>query len=376
MVVRGTQAARDAVAARLKELTAVLLQEVRVDVYSVTPGPETPAGALKAAEVDGVLGAKGSVALGSTTLVIGQPGHLRSGRSTSFVSDYDVEVAEGAAIAKPVIRVVQEGLDLRTSVGQALDGRLIVRFALTRAGLSEPLATRAIGSTKIGDVQLPRVRSSIAAGAALVEDGGGFLARHEGGFGAATLVRVRRVGGTAPQATAAASRVVFADDTLGSPIVAQIPRVHDDQRSEDEKNYLALVDPRTGPLVRDPSEEGQEPGTPRAHDLALTFLGEDLQRQVMVAGSRILLRGDPASASRVREVLAEPGEGVRGELHRRVPDRDRRAPVGALEPGRSRAEAEDRRGRARDGRGPVPDSRRSRSGRPSSTRRSRSRRKS
>ena len=324
MVVRGTQAARDAVAARIKELTALLLQEVRVDVYSVTPGPETPAGALKAAEVDGVLGGEGvGRARERTTLVLGQPGHLRSGRSTSFVSDYDVEVAEGAAIGKPVIRVVQEGLDLRTSVGQALDGRLIVRFALTRAG--------ALGAARDPRDRIDEDRGRPAPESPVFDGGGGGPGRGRRRVPRASRGRRRR---RDPRPRAPRGRDRAPGDRGGEPRALRgRPARQPDRRADPAGSRRPAVGEREGlPRARRSADRPVGPGSVRGHagaagDAARARSRSHVPRRgVAKAGHGRGIadpspRGSGFGLARPRSPR-QPGEGVRGELHRRVPHRE------------------------------------------------------
>ena len=166
--VKGPPEAHAKVSAMMDHLSRTLLQSITVEVYSLPAAPDGPSGVLSAADAERLLAGKGApVELARTVVLLGQPGRLRAGKSTSFVSDYDVEVAQSSAISDPVIRVLQEGLDFQASVGQASDGRMVVKFGCTRCALAEALTARNVASTRLGDIQLPKVRSTVIAGSGI-----------------------------------------------------------------------------------------------------------------------------------------------------------------------------------------------------------------
>ena len=312
VIVKGPGAVRMLVEARIQSLTAALLQEVRLEAYSLTPGPATPSGVLAAADVDRVLAEKGAV-------VLEHDGRPRPARLPPDGKGHELRERlrrRGGGRRRdsqdPVVRVLQEGLEPRAWVGQAAGRRLILRFASTRAGLAETLAARSIGSTRVGPGPAPEGALDRPRRVGRCRGRGGLLARHDGGL------RRRDPRPRAPrerpraQTTAAASRVLFADDLLGSPIVATIPRVHDDQRSESEKTTtLALVDPRTGPL-RPARPRRRRNRERRARTIWLSrSSARSFKRRCMVAESRIHFRRNPATASRVREILGTLAKGSR-----------------------------------------------------------------
>jgi hypothetical protein len=303
VVLKGTPAAQQTVGALMNHLSRVLLQELTVEVYSLQAAPDAATGVLSAAEVERVLGVKGApVELARTTALLGQPCHVRAGKGISFVSDYDVEVAQSAAIGDPVIRVLQEGLDFQATVGQSADGRLLVRFGSTRCALAEALTPRTVASTRLGDIQLPKVRSSIVVGSGFLEDGGALVARHDGGLGTGIMVRVRRSSNATTERAGSGHHVLFVDDLLGSPQRVAIPSVRDDQR-----NPNAERDPPAEPLVEEP--EGVVTRE-LLEDYVRNALGEDGQTSVDLVGTRIHLRGSDDKAARVREAVAALAKGL------------------------------------------------------------------
>jgi hypothetical protein len=284
----------------MNQLSRTLLQEVIDEVYAL-PAQELATGILTAAETERLLGAKTApVELARTTGLLGQPCHLRAGKGISFVSDYDVEVAQGAAIGDPVIRVLHEGLEFQATVGQAADGRMLVRFGSTRCALAEPLTPRTVAGTRLGDIQLPKVRSAVVVGSGFVEDGGSLVARHDGGLGSGMIVRVHR-SGKPPAGTN--HHVIFVEDLLGQPLRVPIPAVRDDQKRDENPANEPLVPDGEGAVTQD-----------LLGDFVRAALGEDGTSGVDVFGARIHLRGSEEKAARVREAVA----GLAKSLSRNV----------------------------------------------------------
>jgi hypothetical protein len=296
--LKGTPAAHTAVAALMDQLSRVLLQELAIEVYALPAAADTATGVLAAADVDRLLGSAGApVALARATAVLGQPCRLRAGKGISFVSDYDVEVAQSAAIGDPVIRVLQEGLDFQATVGQAADGRLLVRFGSTRCALAEAMTPRALASSRLGEIQLPKVRSSIVVGSGFVEDGGALAARHDGGLGSGLLVRVRRSAPPPAPVPGSGHHVIFVEDLLGSALRVEIPSVRDDQRNPNAGEQTAPE-----PLI----EDGESGAVTREllEDFVRAAIGEEGQSAVNLVGSRIHLRAPDDKAARAREAVA------------------------------------------------------------------------
>jgi hypothetical protein len=304
ITVTGPPSVQAAVAAGLSGLTRDLLQETTVEVWAL-PAGEGPGGILGAADAGRIVSAPGGPALlGQMTLVLGQHGRLRAGRETSFVADYDVEVAQDSAIAAPLIRELREGLDLQAVVGQAADGRLILRFGCTRSALAEPLATRTVGSEKVGDVQLPKVRSSIVVASGLVEDGGAVVARHDGGLGSGVLVRVQRKDRGPATAPAGEQQIVFADDLLSHRLRVPVPRTRS-PRPEDGEPPADMEIPHTLEPLPDPPEPISKD---TFVDLIRAGAREESGMHFELVGSRVYVRAPEEKIARVREIVTALGK--------------------------------------------------------------------
>jgi hypothetical protein len=263
---------------------------------------------LAPADADRVLAASpGPVELARTVAIVGQPRRVHAGTSTSFVSDYDVEVAQSAAISDPIVRVLRQGLDFSASVGHAADGRLLIRFGCLRSALAEPVTARTVASTRLGDIQLPKVASTLFAASGLIEDGGALVARHEGGLGAGTMVRIKRARAAAGPSPAVAHQVVFAEDLLGQPMRVPIPSVRDDQRKPGE----TPAEPHE-PLIE--SSEGGALSTDMVAGLVARLLGEDGDTRFDIVGTRIHVQGTEEKAAAVRNALAGLAKGVSRNL--------------------------------------------------------------
>lgn len=300
--VKGPPAAQDKVAALVSHLSRMLLQEATVEVYVLSGGPETQTGVLTAADAERLVAAKSPpVALARTSILLGQPARVRAEKAIRFVSDYSVEVADSAAIADPVIRVIEEGLDFRTTVGQAADGRLLVRFGCSRAALAEALATRAVGSPKLGDIQLPKVRSTMVTGSGLIEDGGALVVRHDGGLGSAMLVRVRRAS-PPPVASGVEHQVIFADDLLARRVHIPVPGIRVPSRAVEDDQAMAREAAEYG------AEFGAEEGAmtrEQLDDFLKAALGEGVGAAYQTVGTRLHARGNDEKIGRIRETIAD-----------------------------------------------------------------------
>lgn len=161
----------------LDHLRALTASGVRVEVYlvprkdlveGVAPGvlsPQVARQVLEAVPEPGV--AAGSLRLGAEEA-------LEAVELQRFLAEYDVEVAQEAQIADPIIYTVQTGLELGVGVEAAPEGRYLLRLSGT---VSHVVEVREVdpGSTWLGRLQLPEVASQSVAASALLEPGGALL---------------------------------------------------------------------------------------------------------------------------------------------------------------------------------------------------------
>jgi hypothetical protein len=113
---------------------------------------------------------------------LGQMARLDASRTRQYVVDYDVEVAEKARIADPVVAALLEGTQFGVQVQECPDGRFFMRVQgriCTRVGKDRIVQSPANG---IGAIELPKTMSAIVALNAIVTPGSGFLVgSHESG---------------------------------------------------------------------------------------------------------------------------------------------------------------------------------------------------
>ena len=123
-----------------------------------------------------------------TTAPMGRRTIVGAERTTTFLAEYDVEVAQAVMIADPVVSVIRSGLDVGLRLDRASDGRRVVLRAWGRdARLRTPIRKRAQEGFAGAEIELPEADAALFAGSALVEPGGGILIR----CGAADAVLVR-----------------------------------------------------------------------------------------------------------------------------------------------------------------------------------------
>ena len=178
VVVKNKPAVLDEVGKFLDWLQTALMRPVTVELYRVPAGKVTQSGALSAAEVKRLIALPGVKTQARLELPSGRTRRVRAGTTVSFLGDYDVEVAQSAQVADPLIMVLHDGLDLRIRTQVTPDGRVCVRV-MGRDSSLEKLQLRDADSTWVGRIQFPVVDSQVVMGTGVVEAGGGML------FGAA-----------------------------------------------------------------------------------------------------------------------------------------------------------------------------------------------
>ncbi|HEX5051161.1 MAG TPA: hypothetical protein VFZ65_05280 [Planctomycetota bacterium] len=90
-------------------------------------------------------------------------GHVAVVNQTAYVRDFDVEVAQAAFIANPIIDVVQDGITIEASVAPLADSKLGLSIEVRVADLIKPIPTFTTslgGSTVPVTIQLPNVQST------------------------------------------------------------------------------------------------------------------------------------------------------------------------------------------------------------------------
>lgn len=157
----------------------VRVYELPVAAVDTLPGQVI----LSARETSALLNAGKPTAASSVRIPDGGTQRIRSGRSHSFVADYDVEVASDAEIADPVVATLRAGLDVNVLMRILPTGQYYLRVG---GRLARVLSWRDHDpmSTWVGKLQMPRIATTAVAGTGLVEPGGSIalgLAGEHGG---------------------------------------------------------------------------------------------------------------------------------------------------------------------------------------------------
>jgi len=157
----------------------VRVYELPVAAVDALPGKVI----LSARETAALLNTGKPLAASSVRIHDGGTQRIRSGRSHSFVADYDVEVASDAEIADPVVAILRTGLDVNVLMRILPTGQYYLRVG---GRLSRVLSWRDHDpmSTWVGKLQMPRIATTSVAGTGLVEPGGSIalgLAGEHGG---------------------------------------------------------------------------------------------------------------------------------------------------------------------------------------------------
>ena len=158
----------------LDELRRTRTPKLRVQLHLVprTASVDAEAGALTKAQVDRLK--SGKVLLAESTLQHGIAGQIRTGRHVAFLGDFDVEVAQEARIAQPVIRELWDGLLSELHVGVLSNGDVCVQGRLRLSELTR-MRDKDCEAPWLGRLQLPTVGFHSIWASGCFESGGGLL---------------------------------------------------------------------------------------------------------------------------------------------------------------------------------------------------------
>lgn len=164
------------IAACLELLRRTVARELDVEIYEVT-AESLPAGVgtvLAPAEAEGFLASAKPALRMRHRMLAGIPRRIRAGERVSFLGDYDVEVAQETEIADPLVRVLDDGLDLRLAVDSMAGGGLLVRLGGRRSSL-EGFRVFETNSSWVGRIQLPAMDSVLVSSSAVLAPGGAIV---------------------------------------------------------------------------------------------------------------------------------------------------------------------------------------------------------
>lgn len=134
-------------------------EDARFLTQVLAPGENTDAFLRALAEREGVR----SIHSQRLALLPLNVGSLAVTNQTSYISDFDVSVADNAFIADPIVDVIQDGILVRSAVAPLENGLLGVAIDAHIAELQLPIETRDVkvpGTTTAMTIQLPNLRST------------------------------------------------------------------------------------------------------------------------------------------------------------------------------------------------------------------------
>lgn len=176
LFVRAPKQVQEEVGAFLAAVRQQVLAPSQAHLYRLAEGAvgATAGGVLPAERVQALVGSEGTHLIAAVHLTDGIPAAAESLRRQSFLADYDVEVANEAQIAVPVIRHLHTGPRFVVGSDRQPDGRCFLRVAGREATLQR-LRERDPGATWVGKLQLPTVSQRLVRASGLLGTGEGLL---------------------------------------------------------------------------------------------------------------------------------------------------------------------------------------------------------
>ncbi len=117
------------------------------------------------------------------TAEAGQRVVLGGTRETSYVSDFDVEVAQESRIADPIVSIAREGVSVGVRARFAGPGFVAIETTAEVTSLERPVASIALQLPELGALELPEFGVTRVGASAVVPVGGGLLLGCTGGDG-------------------------------------------------------------------------------------------------------------------------------------------------------------------------------------------------
>ena len=177
----------------LAEVGDHLTRMVELEVFVLPASaiaPETGA-VLTAAQADALIAAAEPLEHSRKSARLGQRVRLGGEGVVARLYDYDVEVAQKARIADPVITVVRDGIEVGAIARAELDGGILLR-AWGRHVEPDPGPRRLTLEHFAGVfLEVPEAVSTLCVGSAVISDGGGLLLGHDWSPDGFWLIRAR-----------------------------------------------------------------------------------------------------------------------------------------------------------------------------------------
>lgn len=188
-------ASAQAIAERtLASLQALAAELVKVDVLRISPErlPEGSGPILSPEETTLLFERVGGVSQLSQDVPMGRRTILGQEMTTSYVADYDVEVAQGAMVPDPTVSIVRSGISVGMRVDRAADDKRIVVRVWGRDGdLVSPMPSISQTVFAGAPIELPAVRSGLFVASGIIEPGGAIALHHGGGKTGTVVLRIK-----------------------------------------------------------------------------------------------------------------------------------------------------------------------------------------
>lgn len=301
--VEGTAQTQAEVRTILAELSEELLRTARVEFFALRPAdvPRGSGSVLSAAEVDALLAEAEPLDYAVASAPLGQRARLGRSGTRSALVDYDVEVAQYARMADPIVTVLYEGTELGVLVLARDDGGFFVRLwgrRGKRAGEPREVRLAGLGDTPI---ELPSMWTSVSAASAGIPDGGGLLLGEDWSENGLWLVRVAGDG-----SDTADSGFVPLGELSAVPLVLGMPEPTLASPSGGFPEVDFSLSEQLGDVAGEPSFA--------VEDLFERLMDErdehDLGGSLLLLGSDLYVRRSPALLEHVRTSV----DAIRGEF--------------------------------------------------------------
>lgn len=301
LVVRTTPAGHERVEDTLTVLRRALGRRAVVDVEEILLPPDAVSGAaadLGAWRESDVRGAPRRLTLSAAL------GAWRSADALitrTAVVDLDVEIAEGASIADPVVRRVSEGLRVLARPVPLTDGRVLLRIIASAADLRGEPRRMTLGQDELGAVELPDLDAAFVSTELLLE------------AGRPRVVTVARPGGArrvlvftlrdAPWAPVGGTLRVFPHGGLSAPAPAVVFGVGE-ETGDPVSPWLSVLE--------DESDTGRRMDGDEVHDELAFVVAEQVDEGTAeidgvgwLLGGAMVARGTEPDLARVHDRLRE-----------------------------------------------------------------------
>ena len=193
LLVEGDARIHEQVAEILAEVGDQLTRTVELEVFvlpSIAISRDSRA-VLTAAEANALLAAADPVEHSRKSAHLGQRVRLGSEGVAARLYDYDVEVAQKARIADPVVTVIRDGIEVGAVATARLGGGFFLRAWGRRVEPGAGSRQLALAHLAGVSLELPEAESTLCVGSAVVPDGGGLLLGHDWSSDGIWLIRVR-----------------------------------------------------------------------------------------------------------------------------------------------------------------------------------------